>query len=102
MYLDPSHLLPFGQALFFAGTSSFNSVPDWSDNSLSLPLGLLDFPRGSDGKESACQCRRPGFDPWVGKIPWRKEWLLQYSFLENSMDRGAWWAIVHGIAKSQT
>ena len=25
-------------------------------------------------KESACQCRRPGFHPWVGKIPWRREW----------------------------
>ena len=69
---------------------------------LCFPLGILDFPRGSDGKESAYQCRTPGFDPWVRKIPWRKEWLLQYSCLENSMDRGAWWAIVHGIAKSQT
>jgi len=28
--------------------------------------------------------------------------LLQYSFLENSMDRGAWWAIVHGVTKGQT
>ena len=28
--------------------------------------------------------------------------LLQYSFLENLMDRGAWWAMVHGVAKSQT
>ena len=25
--------------------------------------------------EFACQCRRSGFNPWVGKIPWRKEWL---------------------------
>ena len=33
------------------------------------------FPCGSAGKESACKCRRPGFDPWVGKIPWRKERL---------------------------
>jgi len=30
---------------------------------------------GSDGKESACQCRRCRFDPWVGKIPLRKAWL---------------------------
>ena len=114
----------------------------------------------------------PGFDPWVGKIPWRREWLptpvflpgefhgiysprgrqesdtteqlslthscipgdasgkeaatavdirdlglipgsgrlpgegngnpLQYSCLENPMDRGAWWVTVHGVAKSQT
>ena len=34
------------------------------------------------------QCGRPGFDPWVGKIPW---WILQYSCLDNSMDRGTWW-----------
>ena len=30
---------------------------------------------GSDGKEYTCQCRRHGFDPWVRKIPWRREWL---------------------------
>ena len=40
------------------------------------------FPCGSAGKESACKkesaCNvgRPGFDPWVGKIPWRREQLL--------------------------
>ena len=41
----------------------------------------------------------PGFDPWVGKIPWRRERLptLQYSSLENSMV-----CIVHGVTKSQT
>ena len=33
---------------------------------------LTGFPGGSDGKESACRCRRAGFDPWVGKIPWRQ------------------------------
>ena len=122
------------------------------------------------GKEFACQCTRPGFDPWVSKIPWRREWQLtpvflpgkshgqrsllgyspwgckrvgydlvakqgfpsgsdskgsacnagdpvlipgsgrspgegygsplQYSCLENSMGRGAWWATVHGAAES--
>ena len=42
-------------------------------------------------------------DPQVGKIPWRREWQpTPYSCLENSMDRGAWRAIVHGVAKSQT
>ena len=46
------------------------------------------------------QCRRPKFDPWVRKIPWeRNGYPLQYSCLENSMDRGAWWAIVHGVAQ---
>ena len=43
------------------------------------------------------------FDPWVGKIHWRSAWQpTQYSCLENSMDRGAWQAIVHRIAKSWT
>ena len=37
----------------------------------------------------------------VGKILWRREWL-QYSCLENSMARGAWWATVHGVAKRWT
>ena len=36
-------------------------------------------------------------DPWVGKIPWKGNGnSLQYSHLENSMDRAAWWDIVHG------
>ena len=36
---------------------------------------ILGLPCGSAGKESACKCGRPGFDPWVGKIPWRREQL---------------------------
>ena len=32
------------------------------------------FPGGTRGKEPACQCRRRRFDPWVGKIPWRRKW----------------------------
>ena len=58
---------------------------------------------GASGNEPACQCRRhkkPGFDPWVGKIPWRRKW--QPHFLENPMGRRAWWVTVHGVAKSQT
>ena len=42
---------------------------------LNIPLvSHLDFPGGSDGKASCWQCRRPGFDPWVGKILWRRKW----------------------------
>ena len=56
------------------------------------PMG--GFPDGSVGKESTCQCRRLSrcwFDPWVGTIPWRRKWYpLQYSCLQNPMDRGAW------------
>ena len=45
--------------------------------------------------------KRHGFDPWVGKIPWRRKWQ-QYSCLGNPMDRAAWWATVHRVPKSQT
>ena len=46
--------------------------------------------------------RRLGFDPWIGKIPGEGNGNpLQYSFLENSMDKGAWWATVHVVANSQ-
>ena len=48
-------------------------------------------------------CRRHGFNLWIGKIPWEGNgYLLQYSYLENFMDRGAWQATVHGVAKSWT
>ena len=60
------------------------------------------FPLWLNGKES-CQCRRHGFHPWVEKIPGEGNGNpLQYSCLENSMDRGAWWATAHGITKSRT
>ena len=44
-------------------------------------LSLLDFPCGLAGKESTCQCRRPGFDPWVGKTPQRRKWQPTPVFL---------------------
>ena len=40
-----------------------------------VPRVLLGLPWWPSGEESACQCRRYRFDPWVGKIPWRREWL---------------------------
>ena len=61
------------------------------------------FPWWLCGKESACQRRRCEFDPWVGKIPWRRKWQHSPVFLPgNSLVRGAWWARVHGVTKSQT
>ena len=56
-------------------------------------------------EESACQCRRHkrcGFDPWIGKILWRRKFPPTPTFLPGKycvMDRGAWWATVHGVAK---
>ena len=65
-----------------------------AENCLIAKYELGSFPAGTSGKEPACQCRRckrRGFDPWVGKIPWRRPWQpLQYSCLENPLDRGAW------------
>ena len=47
------------------------------------------------------ECRRPKFDLWVGKIPWRRECLPTPIFLlGNPMHRGVWWATVHGITKN--
>ena len=57
------------------------------------------FPGGPSGKEPTRQYRRCWFDPWVRKILWRKWQPLQYSCLENPMDRGAWWATIHGFTK---
>ena len=61
------------------------------------------FPDSSVGKESACNTGDPGSIPGLGRSPGEgKDSLFQYSFLENSMDRGAWWATVHGVTKSGT
>ena len=61
------------------------------------------FPGGSDGKESACNLRDLGSIPQLGRSPGEGNGSrLQYSCLENSMDRGAWCAAAHGVAKSQT
>ena len=57
------------------------------------------------GKENAWQYRRPKrlrFDSWIEKIPWNRKGPPGPVCLENSMDRGAWWATVHGVAKNQT
>ena len=61
------------------------------------------FPGGSDGKESAENAGDPGSIPESGRSPGERNGnLLQVSCLENSMDKGAWKARIHGVAKSQT
>ena len=58
---------------------------------------------GSDGKESACNVGDLGSIPGMGISPGEKNgYPPQYSCPENSMVRGAWWAIVHGVAESDT
>ena len=64
---------------------------------------MLGFPGGSDDKESACNVGDLGSNPGLGRSPGEgNSCLLQYSYLENSMDRGAWWATVRGVAESRT
>ena len=76
------------------------------------PSGVLEMfsictctviPGGSDGKESACNAGDLGLIPGSGRSPGeRNGHPLQYSCLENPMDRGAWQATVHGVTKNQT
>ena len=67
-----------------------------------LTLDYQGFHCSSVGKESACSAGDPGLIPGLGKSPGEgKGNPLQYPCLENLTDRGAWWAAVHGVAKSQ-
>ena len=87
--------------------SSVNSFP-WGlkscllsiTNAQSYPYSIL---HGSDGKESTCNARAPGSILGSGRSPGERNGNpLQYSCLENSMDRGSWWATVHGVAELDT
>ena len=61
-----------------------------------------DFPGGSNGNESACFAGDLGSIPGLGRSPGEvKGYPFQYCGLENSMNRGAWQATVHRVAKSQ-
>ena len=74
--------------------TELNWREDWSSKN---------FPGGSVGKDSACIAGDLGSIPGSGKSPGEGNGNpLQYSCLENPMDRGAWWATVHEVAKSRT
>ena len=67
--------------LWFMGSQRVRH--DWATE-LNWTDPWLGVPGGTSGKESACQCRRHkkyGFDPWVGKIPWRRKWQPTPVFL---------------------
>jgi len=69
---------------------------------------IIGLPWWLSGKESVCNAGDAGnkgsrVASLGQEIPWKRNGsLLQYSHLENSMDRGAWWAIVHRVAKNRT
>ena len=61
------------------------------------------LPWPSDSKEPARRAEDPGSVPGLGRsFGGGQGYPLQFSCMENSMDRGAWWAAVHGVAKSWT
>ena len=65
--------------------------------------GLNGLPWGLSGKESVFNAGDTGLIPGSGRSPGEGNgYALQYSCLGNHMYRGAWWATVHGVAKSQT
>ena len=75
----------------------------WWTQEGSIYHPLLGFPGGSDHKESPCNVGDLGSIPGLGRSPGEGNgYPLQYSCLENSTDRGACQATVHGVAKSQT
>ena len=88
-------LVPW-QGWLEAGFNSGGTFPLWHDVLWSF-LGSL------DSKESACNVEAAGLVPGSGRSPGEGYGTpLQYSCLDNSRDRGAWWATVHGVAKSWT
>ena len=77
----------------------------WNVNLKFMPESWSE-PRWLSGRETTCQCRDEGY---MGSIPGSGRFPgggnhnpLQYSCLKNPMDRGAWWAMVHGVTKSWT
>ena len=72
------------------GPTPDNSHRKSTDGLKNLHISLLiDFPGGASGKESVCQCRRRKrcrFDPWVGKIPWRRAWQPNPVLLPREFD----------------
>ena len=64
---------------------------------------IIPTSQGSDGKESACNAGDPGSITGSGRSAGKGNgYPLHYSCVENSMDRGDWWSIVHGVARRQT
>ena len=81
-------------------TEIWNLLP-WYLPEIKLLLPSGGFPSGSDGKESAYNAGDPSLIPGSGRS--LGEWHghpSQYFCLENSMERGTWWATVHGVAES--
>ena len=89
---EPPSLHLLSHLLIFAGEKTSASIH--------LTDCLLGFPGGSADKESACNTGDLGSIPGSGRSSGEGNgYLLRYSCLENSMDREAWWATVHGVSE---
>ena len=95
------------------GITSWTWLSDWTTTSITSLLCALYhdeelnltkyFPGGSEDKESACKVGDLGSIPGLGRSPGEESGNpLQYSCLENPMDRGAWRSAIHGVTKSRT
>ena len=104
---DGEGLEAYGSFLMEETDWGGNWVLFWWAGLCSLPAIYLGpnydgLPCSSVGKESACSAGDQESIPGLGRSPGEGNGNpLQYPFLENLMDRGAWWAAVHGVAKSQ-
>ena len=89
--------------LEFVSSQFVNFVVSRSTKAIVFTRPLAGFPGGSEGKASACGAGDQGLIPGLGRSPGEGNGSpLQYSCLENPMDREAWWAIVHEVAESDT
>ena len=87
-YLQPSFIYSFSKCLFgsceMPGTEAALQAQhiesSWETKREKC------FLHSSDSKESTCQRRIPGFNPWVGKIPWRRAWQSTPVFLPGESD----------------
>ena len=86
----------------FHGQRSLMGYSPWGHKESDMTERItLTLSGGSDGKESACSAGDLGLVPELKRCPEEGNGCpLQYACLENPMDRGAWWATVHGVAKS--
>ena len=96
--------------IYLCTARNYQSIPTYAVHNLALAVYLevgiqqhRGFPGGTNGKESACSVGDAGLIPGLGRSPGEgNSNPLQYSCLENPVDRGVWWVTVHGVIKSQT
>ena len=103
---DRIHISGIGRWILYHWASGKAQEGEWSmvnKNLFALLNYSCGFPGGSDGKASVCNAGDPGSIPGLGRSPGEENGSpLQDYCLENLMDGGAWWAIVHRVTKSWT